>query len=182
MFSRRLRPLVNGCNLVTSVMSNVRICNGSCRFRWRPVDMPLVGCYLFPFSRLLSQYKQITVPVYYESYWISGNVNDALGRAYVGLPRSRFGSHHMPVMLLFLPLQRRENSEGGPPCNSMPSWCGFGPTILTYSFSLVQHRNSALYALNKYALLWFQRLPSKLKGARGKVRSRRPRYFVPCSI
>ena len=26
----------------------------------------------------------------------------------------------MPTMLLFFPLQRCEESEGGPPCNSMP--------------------------------------------------------------
>ena len=36
------------------------------------------------------------------------------------MPRSRFCSHHMPIMLVLFPLQRREELEGGPPCNSMP--------------------------------------------------------------
>ena len=64
-------------------------------------------------------------PLYYESYWISGYVNDAFKRSYFRMLRSRFVSHHMPVMLSFLPVQRCENLEGGPPCNSMPLvWLG----------------------------------------------------------
>ena len=47
-------------------------------------------------------------------------VNDASKRSYFRMQRSHFNSHHMPIILLFLPLQRYKNSEGGPPCNSMP--------------------------------------------------------------
>ena len=35
---------------------------------------------------------------------------------------------------------------------------------------------------NKIMLLFGSAAPVKLKGARGEVRSRRPRYYVPCSI
>ena len=79
--------------------------------------------------------------VYYESHWISCYVNDAFKRSYFRMPRSCFCSHHMPIMLLFLPLQRCENSEGGPPCNSMPL-VRLGLTIreVKCSYFLVQHR------------------------------------------
>ena len=60
------------------------------------------------------------VPLYHESYWIPCNVNDTLGQSYFRMLRSRFCSHHMPIMLMFFPLQRHKESEGGPPCNSMP--------------------------------------------------------------
>ena len=35
---------------------------------------------------------------------------------------------------------------------------------------------------NKITLLFGSVAPIKHKGARGEVRSRRPRYYVPCSI
>ena len=60
------------------------------------------------------------VPLYYESYWIPCNINDALERSYFRMSRSRFHLHHMLIMLVIFPLQRHEESEGGPPCNSMP--------------------------------------------------------------
>ena len=121
MFSRNLSPpAMKGCNLVTSVMSNILGCSGSCRWCGRPMDMPLVCCLISSVSRLLIQYKQVTVPLYHESYWIPCNVNDTLGWSYFRMPRSRFCLHHMPIMLMFFPLQRHEKSEGGPPCNSMP--------------------------------------------------------------
>ena len=47
------------------------------------------------------------------------------------MPRSRFDSHHMPIMLLFSPLQRREESERGPPCNSMPLGAAWAYYILS---------------------------------------------------
>ena len=49
-------------------------------------------------------------------------------------------------------------------------------------YLLVRHHKQLCMQLNKVTLLFFWRLPSKLKGARGEVRSRRPRYYVPCSI
>ena len=79
--------------------------------------------------------------MYYESYWISCYVNDALKRSYFRMPRSHFCSHHMPIMLLFLPLQRCENSEGGPPCNSMPLVrLGLTIRVVKCSYFLVRHR------------------------------------------
>ena len=91
--------------------------------------------------------------VCHESHWISCNIDDALGWSYVCVARSRFGSHHMPIMLLF-PLQRCEKSEGGPPCNSMPFWCGFGFTILKFSYSLVWHYKRQYSYLNKLMLFF----------------------------
>ena len=142
MFSPKLSPLVvNGWSLVTSVMSSVLGHSGSCRCRGRPVDMPLISCLVFSFSRLLIQWKQVMAPLYHESYWIPCNVNNAFKRSYFRMPMSRFGLHHMPIMLLFLPLQRCEKLEGGPPCNSMPLvWLGLTICIIKSSYFLVRHR------------------------------------------
>ena len=87
-------------------------------------------------------------PLYYESYWISGYVNDVFKWSYFCMPRSHFYSHHMPIMLLFLPLQRCENSEGGPPCNSMPLvWLGLTIWVMFFSYSLVRHLKYKLMLL-----------------------------------
>ena len=78
--------------------------------------------------------------MYYESYWISGYVNDAFKRSYFRMPRSHFRLHHMLIILLFLPLQRCENSEGGPPCNSMPLVrLGLTICVIKCSYCLVRH-------------------------------------------
>ena len=80
-------------------------------------------------------------PVYYKNYWISCYVNDAFKRLYFRMLRSSFYSHHMPIMLLFLPLQRCKNSEGGPPCNSMPLvWLGLTICVVKCLYFLVRHR------------------------------------------
>ena len=50
--------------------------------------------------------------------------------------RGHFCSHHMPIILLFFPLQRHEESEGGPPCNSMPfgaAWAYYGKVLVLAS-------------------------------------------------
>ena len=60
------------------------------------------------------------MPLNNKSYQILCNVDDALERLYFRMMRGRFCSHHMPTILLSFPLQRYEESEGGPPCNSMP--------------------------------------------------------------
>ena len=49
--------------------------------------------------------------------------------------------------------------------------CGLTPLV----FLVVRH-------CNNMTLLFGLAAPVKLKGARGKVRSQRPRYYVPCSI
>ena len=86
--------------------------------------------------------------MYYKSHWISCYVNNAFKRSYLRMPRSRFCSHHMPVTLLFLPLQRCENSEGGPPCNSMPLvWHGLTMCVVNCSYFLVRHRVSKIMLL-----------------------------------
>ena len=91
------------------------------------------------------------MPLYHESYWISCNVNDALGWSYICMLRSHFCSHHMPIILMFFPLQQREESEGGPPCNSMPL-VRLGLTILKFSYLLVRHRKWLYTRLNKVTL------------------------------
>ena len=146
MFSRNFSPpTVNSCNLVTSAMNNVFGVNGSCRCRGRPVDMPLVSRVVSPFPFLLIQQIQCMVPLYDESYWISGDVDDALGRSHVHMPGSRFSSHHLPIMLVFFPLQRCEKSEGGPPCNSIACpWAAWACYPLKFPYSLVRHRKTAL--------------------------------------
>ena len=120
--------------------------------------------------------------VYHESHWISCNIDDAFGRLYICVVRSRFGSHHMLIMLLF-PLQRRKKSEGGPPCNSMPFRCGFRLTILKFSYSLVWHCKWQYLRLNKLTLFFCLggSRPS-LKVCEVKCVPQRPRSYVPCSI
>ena len=122
MLSRNLSPpTVNCCIRVTSAMSNVLVVNGSCRCLGRAMDMPLI---LSSVPCLLVQQVQFMVPLYNESYGISGDVDDALGWSYIRMSRSRLSSYHSPVSLVFFPLQRCENSEGGPPCNSIACpWC-----------------------------------------------------------
>ena len=79
--------------------------------------------------------------MYYESHWISCYVNDVFKWSYFRMPRSRFCLHHMPIMLLFLPLQQCENLEGGPPCNSMPLVrLGLTICVVKHSCFLVRHR------------------------------------------
>ena len=86
--------------------------------------------------------------MYCKSHWISCYVDDAFKRLYFGVPRSRFSSHHMPMMLLFLPLQRCENWEGGPPCNSMPlARRGLTMCVVNCLYSLVRHRVSKITLL-----------------------------------
>ena len=86
--------------------------------------------------------------MYYKSHWISCYVNDAFKWSYFRMSRSRFDSHHMPMMLLFLPLQRCENSEGGPPCNSMPLvWLGLTMCVVKCLYFLVRHRVSKITLL-----------------------------------
>ena len=117
-------------------------------------------------------------PVYYKSYWILCYVNDTFKRSYFCMPRSCFYSHHMLIMLLFLPLQQCENSEGGPPCNSMPLvQLGLTICMVKCSYFLVRHR------VCKVMLLFCVGSSCQsLKVCRGEVHSQRPRYYVPCSL
>ena len=86
--------------------------------------------------------------MYYKSHWISCYVHDAFKRSYFRMPRSCFYSHHVPMMLLFLPLQRCENSEGGPPCNSMPLVrLGLTMCVVKCLYFLVRHRVSKIMLL-----------------------------------
>ena len=86
--------------------------------------------------------------MYYKSHWILCYVNDAFKQSYLRILRSHFDLHHMPMMLLFLPLQRCENLEGGPPCNSMPLvWLGLTICIVKSSYFLVRHRVSKITLL-----------------------------------
>ena len=103
-----------------SVMSSVLCRNGSCTLHGQGVHIPLVFCLMFCLSGLLIQYVKFTAPMYCKSHWISCYVYDAFKWSYFRMPRSGFSSHHMPMMLLLLPLQQCEISEGGPPCKSMP--------------------------------------------------------------
>ena len=79
-------------------------------------------------------------PMYCKSHWISCYVNDAFKQSYLRMPRSCFNLHHMPMMLLFLPLQRCKNLDGGPPCNSMPLvQLGLTICVVKCSYLLVRH-------------------------------------------
>ena len=128
-------------------MSSILGRSGSCRLR-RHVDMPLISCLMFSFPRLLISQEKFTAPMYFKSHWISCYVNDAFKRSHFRMPRSRFDSHHMPMMLLFLPLQRCENSEGGPPCNSRPLVrLGLTICLVKCSYFLVRHRVSKITLL-----------------------------------
>ena len=127
MFSRKLSPpTVNGCSLVTSVMSNVLRHIGTCRLRGRHVDMPLVICLLFPLSCSLIKQVKFTAPMYCKSHWISCYVDNTFKRAYLCMPRSRFYSHHVPMILLFLPLQRYKKFRREDLHVIVCPWCGVG--------------------------------------------------------
>ena len=79
------------------------------------------------------------MPLDHKGYWIPCNIYDALEQSYFHMMRSRFCSHHMPIILLFFPLQRHEESERGPPCNSMPfgaSWAYYGKVLILASAAL----------------------------------------------
>ena len=82
--------------------------------------MPFVVLLFSGLSHFLVQKIQFTAPMYIESHWVSGDVHDAFRRPHVRVVRRRLCSHHTPMFMLLLPLQRCENSEGGPPCKSMP--------------------------------------------------------------
>ena len=76
------------------------------------------------------------MPLNHKGYWIPCNVNDALEQLYFCMMRGHFCLHHMPIMLLFFPLQRHEELEGGPPCNSMPfgvAWAYYGKVLILAS-------------------------------------------------
>ena len=88
------------------------------------------------------------MPTYYKSHWISCYVNDTFKQLYFCMPRSHFNSHHVPMMLLFLPFQRCKNLEGGPPCNSMPLvqlWLTM--CVVKCLYFLVRHRVSKIMLL-----------------------------------
>ena len=88
------------------------------------------------------------MPVYYKSHRISCYINNTFKRTYLRMPRSPFDSHHMPMMLLFLPLQQCENLEGGPPCNSMPLVrLGLTMCVVKCLYFLVRHRVSKITLL-----------------------------------
>ena len=71
-----------------------------------------------------------------KSYQIPCDVDDTLERSYFRMIRGRFCLHHMPTILLFFPLQRHKELEGGPPCNSMPfgaAWAYYGKVLVLVS-------------------------------------------------
>ena len=79
------------------------------------------------------------MPLNNKSYWIPCNVDDALEWLYFRMMRGCFCSHHMPTILLFFPLQRHEELEGGPPCNSMPfgaAWAYYGKVLVLANAAL----------------------------------------------
>ena len=87
-------------------------------------------------------------PMYNKSHWVSCYVHDAFKWSYFRVSRSRFYSHHVLMMLLFLPLQRCENLEGGPPCNSMPLVrLGLTMVVVKCLYFLVRHRVSKIMLL-----------------------------------
>ena len=68
-----------------------------------------------------------------KSYRVLCNLDDTLEWLYFHMMRGCFCSHHMLTILLFFPLQRHEESEGGPPCNSIPfgaAWADYGKVLV----------------------------------------------------
>ena len=113
-------------SLVTSAMSKVRGHNGNSRLRGRHVDMPLILFLVFSVACLLIKQVKFTAPIYCESHRIMCDVDDAFKRSYLCMPRSQFCSHHMPVMLLFLPLQQYEKFRREDLVVIVCLWCGVG--------------------------------------------------------
>ena len=91
------------------------------------------------------------VPLYHKSYWIPCNINDALGRSYVSMMRSRFCVHHRTIMLLSFPLQPCEESEGDLHvivCPLVAVWAYY----IKVPYLLVWHRKWLCMRLNKVML------------------------------
>ena len=114
-------------------MSKVRGHNVNCRLHGRHVDMQLVLFLVFSFSCLLIKQVEFMAPIYCESHWITCYVDDAFKRSYLCMPRSRFYSYHMPVILLFLPLQRYEKFWREDLHVIVCPWCG----VAYYVFSIM---------------------------------------------
>ena len=87
--------------------------------------MPFILFLVFSVACLLIKQVQFTAPIYCESHRITCYADDAFKRSYV-VPRRRFCSHHMPVMLLFLPLQRYEKFRREDLHVIVCPWCGVG--------------------------------------------------------
>ena len=86
------------------------------------------------------------MPLNHKGYWIPCNVNDALERSYFCMMRGRFCSHHMPIMLLFFLSNDTKNQREDLHVIVCPSvWLGL--TMVKFSYSLVWHRETAVYAV-----------------------------------
>ena len=114
-------------------MSSVLCHNGNSGLRGQHVDMPLVLFLVFSLSCLLIKQVEFVAPMYWESHWITCYVDDAFERSYLCVPRSRFYSHHVPVMSLFLPLQRYEKFQREDLHVIVCPWCGVGLLYLLYN-------------------------------------------------
>ena len=62
--------------------------------------MPFVVFLFSCLSRFFVQKIQFAAPMYFESHWVSGDVQDAFRRAHVRVVRSHFRSHHKPMFML----------------------------------------------------------------------------------
>ena len=101
IFSKTVSPIVNGCNLVTSVIKSVLGRNGSCTLRGRGVHMPLVFHLLSCLSRFLVQKIKICgayilrkVTGFRVMYTMHLGGRTSTWRGVV------FCSHHMPMFIL----------------------------------------------------------------------------------
>ena len=112
---------------MTSVMSILRGLNGSWMLLGRSVDMPFILLCLLGVPRLLIFYEILPVSVNIKFDGVSTHVDHTSQQQHLGEFWLVFVSHHKQIICV-LPSKHSVESEGGPPCSSMPWRCGVGRT------------------------------------------------------
>ena len=126
--------MMYGCKRVTSAMRSFLGCSGRTIFRRRGVHMHML------YARVLIFLEEFLMPmnavgdgvVTYVYYALGGRTAACCGFCFTRTMRPLF---------LWYPSKRNQNSEGGPPCNSMPFRCSIRCTIrYKCGYLLARHR------------------------------------------
>ena len=108
-------PMINGCNVVTSAISNFLGLSGSCIFFSWSVDMPFIlFLFLLQVLSCLVLFEIFTVAMNSVCYGIAANIHYALWCVRIHVAWFGLLSHHSLVVLLLLPcpvktMNRRED-------------------------------------------------------------------------
>ena len=116
---------------VTSAISTFRSLIGGCIVLGRGVDMLFVVLQSFLVPLSLVQQKVLPPSMHNVLDGVSVHDHHTLLWFDHSVSWHCFSSHHMPVIICFIP-QATRKSEGGPPCSSMPlgARCGLLPCLV----------------------------------------------------